>query len=465
MALYQRLEVKLTQKLSMTPQMQLSVKLLQKNAIELKTAIFAEVNQNPFLDVQEEFGEYDPVETYDEASDKPAEMLDLSSERLVDDLGTMVQKRDKSGFDGIKNLDNISDHEETLYNHLIWSIGASTQDTWLFDHASEAIGYLDENGFFSVQFDELKSILDIEEDELKRLLIFLHELDPIGIGCFTVQESLLVQIKVLASGYWAKKAIKLLSEAFELLDQPEQVQGFLDLTEEEVGYVYDVIRMADPKPARAYSFSPTEYIEPDVVVEKNSQEELVVRLSDGFLPPVLVNDAYYEKLEKQQMDNESKDFMKEKIKEAKWFVRSLEQRKQTILKVASAVITHQREYFNIGVAGLKPLTLNDVASVVGVHASTVSRVVSTKYMLTPNGIQEMKFFFQTGLAGVRGSEHSALSVQQKIRDLIRSEPAKKPFSDEAIVKLLKKEGVSIGRRTVAKYRAEMGIPSSTERRA
>jgi len=296
----------------------------------------------------------------------------------------------------------------------------------------------------------------------------VQSLDPPGVACFDLRESLLKQMEANEEPS-DSLAWRMLSEHWDafLKRKFSAIARELDVPLADLEPVVEQIKLLETRPGRKFDSHRTHYVEPDVVVRKVG-DEYVIQLNDDGLPRLRVSGAYRRMLQQLRADGkageEAHQFLREKMRSAMWLIKSLDQRQRTIYKVATSIIQQQRRFLDRGIEHLRPMVLRDVAEDIGMHESTVSRVVSNKYIHTPRGLLPMKFFFHSGIDRAYGEEISSLTVKRKIEGLIQDEPDRKPLSDSALAKVLKQQGINIARRTVAKYRDELGIPSSTERK-
>ncbi len=464
MAVTLRQEAKLTQQLVLTPQLQQAIKILQLSKLELQQRIKEELEMNPLLELDEP-GE--PLEEFEGVLDEELlrgedrrafEEMDWLSftENMVHDPGYVSSSEDEED-DYI--WEKFVKKERTLRDHLLEQLYTSNLSDKELKIGEKIIGNIDDDGFLRVP---LESFLEKEELDIgERVLMVIQGFDPPGVGARDLKETFLIQIKEKGLSETLKRAV---DSYFNLLMKGD-IRGIvrkLGLNGREGEFLKELQRL-DPKPGRNFSTTPDSFISPDVVV-KEIDGRLEVFLYDDDLPPLRVNRYYMGLLADKRLDKTTKSYIKEKLKSALWFVKMVEQRKRTILNVARSIVKFQERFFYEGVKALKPLTLKDVADDIGVHESTVSRVVSNKYMETPQGLYLMKFFFSTGVDSSSGEQVSSKVIKEMIRELIENEDRNRPLSDSEIQKILRERGINIARRTVAKYRDMLGIPSSHERR-
>lgn len=491
MAFNMRQELRMSQQLVMTPQLQQAIKLLQLSRLELQDLVRSELLENPLLDDSQEMGSTneEPV-TSVEMQDGLDNQRDSGEEaRQVADSGAKevkVEDASRDSFDWEAYLDNYSyapatgsgvrvenedmpsleataTRPETLAEHLMWQVRLSNMDAVEEDIAEYIVRSLSSAGYLrDVSVPQIArrsgySVLRIEQ-VLRKIQLF----DPISISARNLAEALWIQANhpdepiddPLVIGIICKHLKNLEKRAYPVVarDMGEPV--------EEVYEAAKVIMALEPRPARAYASEEPQYIVPDVYVQKIG-DEYVVTLNDDGLPKLRISGFYRGAM---GANREAKEYISERLRSAQWLIRSIQQRQRTILKVAKSILKFQREFFDKGVEHLRPLILKDVAEDIQMHESTVSRVTTNKYVHTPQGIFELKYFFNAGISRRNGDELASEAVKTKIKTLIEHEEARHPYSDQKLVELLKKDGIDIARRTVAKYREQLGLLSSSKRR-
>jgi len=485
--LKQSLNLKLSQNLVMTPQLQQAIRLLQLSRMELIDAIHSELEANPVLEeeLRPERSQLeaeaavlgnDPkqVQEHAAASDKVQELSDGKTANETDWDSYLEQLNSSSPMPGsgvrrnqdeLPNIEQTLSAQETLFDHLMWQLNVSN----LVDDdraiAFEIVGALDDRGFLRGErpVEDIAIRLEVSVDHVERVLGILQRYDPVGIATRSLQECLKVQIAHY--GYENKLAERMIDEFLPDLEK-RNFQAIAKKTEktiEEVGAALQIIQSLEPRPARNFGATDSIYITPDIYVNKVGEEYVIVQNEDGL--PMLRISKYYKSALQNGMNGEAKAYVQERLRSAEWLIRSIHQRKRTIYKVMESILKFQQDFFEKGVEHLKPLILRQVAEDIGMHESTISRVTSNKYVHTPRGIFELKYFFNSSIGRQTGDENIAsMSVKHKIKQIIDGENQKRPFSDQAIVDQLKKENIDIARRTVAKYRESMGIMSSSKRR-
>ena len=476
------IQQKMTQSLKMTPEMQLAVKLLQMNSMELKEQINEIVESNPMVEIDETKNNASeiPIDSITENTDtKLAQNLDKEKNNKEDfdiDWEKYISDTDNTEFNTSGSINVSEDDEETTYENFV----TKKEDLrdFLTKQLSEEnlnsteskigeylIGLIDRNGYLRYSEEQLAEQLKIDLHTIKKVCSLIKSMEPIGVGAYDLRECLLIQ--AIDEGYNNDAVTEIISNYLEELGQNKLVniskEAGYDL--EEIKAAVEVIRNFNPKPGAAYSSSDDEiYVIPEVFIEKVG-DIYIPRLNEQNIPTLRINNTYKEAiLHKEQIQKETYDFIKNKLDDAIAFLKFIDKRKETILNVSKAICEVQHDFFEYGILKLKPLTLQDVAGMAGVHESTVSRATSGKFAQTPRGLLELKFFF-SGAARTSGIEDiSTLSVKTRIGELIKGENQRKPLSDSTIVALLKKEGITLARRTVAKYREELNIPSSSARK-
>jgi len=470
MALEQKLTVKLSQKLVMTQSLQQAIKLLQMSRLELVEKIQDELLENPVLEESSEFGDDDAPG--DEKQDEPVDEFQETLENIdmeayfQDYLGDYQPQYQKGTYDFSDQppFENMVTKPETLHDHLEKQLGLLPLSPEAYSVGLAIIGNLDEDGYLTVDLDEICEMQDCPIEFTTEVWMAIREFDPLGVAARNLEECLEVQ---LAYSEWAGTDIEsLLLEHFDLLarQQYDEIMSILEVDREQLKAYLEIIKTFEPKPGRSFAPKAPQYIQPDVYIFK-VDDEYVIQLNDEGTPKLRVSPNYSRfSRHLKRGDKEVSNYIKDKFKSAMWLIKSLDQRNRTIFKVAESLVRHQREFFDYGVEYMKPLVLREIADDIGMHESTVSRVVNNKFVHTPRGVFELKYFFRSGITSSYGDDVSSLAVKEKIRRLTAEESPKKPYSDATLVKILSREGIHIARRTVAKYREELGIPSSSKRR-
>ncbi|MEJ2085491.1 MAG: RNA polymerase factor sigma-54 [Acidobacteriota bacterium] len=484
MALEQKLSLKLAQKLVMTPSLQQAIKLLQMTRMELQNVVSQELVENPVLEEGDETYEAEAAEdSTDQKEKEKTDSEELDHEESMNDIDLEAYFNDylegstgPSVFEAREAppLENTLTREPDLYDHLLWQLHLTELEPRQREIAELIIGNLDPEGFLVADLDEICQMGRQEgsgepytDDEVEQALKLVQSFDPPGIACGNLQESLLHQLDAQGEpeDSLTRRVIKECWELF-LKRQFQTIAKDFGVKLADLEPVVERIKSLELRPGRKFSSERTHYVEPDVYITKVSDKYVIV-LNDDGMPRLRISKAYRNMLRKMKANRQQGDarqFIKEKLRSALWLIKSLDQRQRTIYKVADSIVRHQQSFFERGIEYLRPMVLRDVADDIGMHESTVSRVVSNKYMHTPRGLYPMKFFFHSGIDREYGADISSLTVKRKIENLIREEDNKRPLSDSELTRVLQREGINIARRTVAKYRDELGIPSSTNRK-
>lgn len=465
----QRLNIDMRQGLVMTPQLQMAIKLLQMSGLDLQTYVETEMLENPFLKSDEaEEVENKPAEQNSQevdASDKitSGEMENESMDYDWDDMydsGRGASSQSVASDDDRMSWEQTATKDESLKEHLDAQVGLMTDDPVESFLLNYLIDEIDDAGYLRTTTEEVSQKLVVDIERVESALKLLQTMEPTGVGARDLSECLKLQLE--AEGKLSVAA-KTLLENLHLLAQ----QDFKKLTKlagterSEIEAACVLIKGLNPKPGLEYGGENAAAVIPDIMVSRDSQGNWTADLNAEAMPKVLVNRGY----DNVKAKGDDKSFVSEKKNRAQWLVKSLEQRARSIYKTANAILEMQSDFFDFGVESLKPMTLKEVADKIDVHESTVSRVTTGKYMQTPLGVFELKFFFSSAINTTGGNQTvAAESVKQMIKRLVSEEDKAKPLSDEKLVKMLKAEGVDVARRTVAKYREALGIGSSSERR-
>jgi RNA polymerase sigma-54 factor len=473
MAISQKLHTKLVQKLILTPSLQQAIKLLPMSTLELKDLLNNEMVENPMLEEQPlEEQQAAETQTTEEkpAEDKPevqrgdnwddADYQYFFGEYLDDGY----RPRTPSEVKELPPIENTLSSTSSLSDHLSWQLSLQTDDPLTREIGEAVIGNLDDDGYLVASIDEMAAMGPWPVEDVERVLKMVQGFDPIGVAARDLQESLLLQLRHL--GLENTPAEKIVTEHLRALQnhQIPEISRKLGLSIDDLKEHIEVIRHLDPKPGSRFNPSQSQYVTPDVYVEK-IDDEYVVWLNEDGLPQMRISPTYRRLLEKgTEHGEETRAYVRDKFNAARWLIKSVQQRQNTIYKVARSIVNFQREFLDHGIEHLRPLVLRDVANDIGMHESTVSRVVTNKYMHTPQGVFEMKFFFHSGISSSYGESVSSVTIKQRIKKIIESEDQRKPLSDSKIVSILQREGLVLARRTIAKYREELKIPTSNQRK-
>ncbi len=507
MALEQKLNLKLSQRLVMTPSLQQAIKLLQLSRLELGDTLAEEILENPLLDVDapsdeaevsekevgpetgESLGELAPAVEADPGmvsgdieeapKDDPTEAyaeIDVEaffSDYLADSRpeGPSMAMRDPEIG---SSLENTLSESQGLFEHLEWQIHLMDCPVDLLFVCDFILGNLDEDGFLRASDEEIILATGAEPGKVAEALEVIQSLDPSGVGTRSLQECFLIQLVRLQTEMEEDdlESRDLLARAQFLIEtywddflhqRWPKVATALECEVVEIRPILEVIHRLETRPGRGFQHTRNTFIEPDVTLKKINGD-YVITLNDDGLPKLKLNHSYSRMLAGSGLDPKVNTYLKDKMRSALWLMKSIDQRQRTIFKVAESIVSFQEAFLDDGIEHLKPMVLRQVAEDIGMHESTISRVVSNKYMDTPRGLFPMKFFFHSGVDSAKGGAVSSLVVKEKIKRMIENEEENKPLSDSKIMKTLQREGVRLARRTVAKYREELGIPSSDKRK-
>jgi len=473
MALEQKLSIRMSQRLVMTPSLQQAIKLLQMSKLELVEEVQQELLENPTL--EESQSESSTAEQPEAAEKESAEdgaaddaFSEIDYESYFQDVESEYSPRGGREIPAdLPTFENTLAEQLKLTDHMTWQLDMNVSDERMKEIGRAVIGNLDNDGYLKATIEELQAIGGYGEEEVTQALRLIQDFDPVGVGATDLTECRCLQLKHLGEDGTAAENIvrfhmdKLQNRRFK------ELAGILGLEMDDLEAEIEIIRGLDPRPGQKYNSERSMYIVPDVYIVKIDDEYQVLLNEDG-LPRLRISPTYRRMVARgasKDTPSDAKDYVRNKLRAAFRLIKSLEERQRTIFKVATSIVKFQRGFLDHGVERMKPLVLRDVAEDIGMHESTVSRVVNQKYMHTHRGVFEMRFFFHSGISSNRGGAAvSSLTVKQKIRKIIESEDQAKPLSDSAIVKTLKAEGLQIARRTVAKYREELKIPSSSQRR-
>ncbi len=477
MALQNRLELKLSQKLVLTPQLQMAIKLLQMPQLELSQTLTMELTENPFLEESVENISVDELSSEEKESleqrdddrddsELPLEGLasfttdDYFDERRSDgrDLGYFTP-----GTITQPSFEYFLSTAPDLYDHLIVQLRHCRDEDDVRRVAELIIGNIDEKGYLMVSIDELQQTSQATPEIVQEALMLVQRFDPPGIAARDLRECLLLQLRPLnLSGTLVDT---LILNHLELIGKKkyQQVAKTCNVLLEEVMAAVRIIEGLNPKPARNFSADATNYITPDVYIFKTEEGYQIV-LNDEGMPKLRINSYYLRLLQQKNLvPKEERHFLEEKLRAAKDLIKSLDHRNKTIYRVTECILNYQNDFFEAGVSQLRPLNLKDIATELNLHESTVSRVTSTKYLACPRGIYGFKYFFSNAIPSEAG-ELSSTSVKDMIRKIILEEIATNPLSDMKIVDIFKSQNITIARRTIAKYREELKIPPQSQRR-
>lgn len=424
--------------------------------------------ENPFLEdvITQEDGETDVSEgefSQEAEEETPPNELDIDWEAYLQDSGSDPSFPIDTNKE-TPSLEATLRNETSLTEYLLWQLSLSARTDLDKQIGMYLIGNLDDDGYLQCPVEEVATACEVTPDQVEEVLCIVQSFDPAGIGARDLRECLLIQLRHL--GMADSFAGTIIRQDLSQIDERNfrKLAKDLDVSLEEVVAAVKLIRELDPKPGSRYNAQRVEYIIPDVVVAKMG-DDYQVMLNDDGIPRLRINTLYQNILRRgESIQSDTKEYLEEKFRSAVWLMKSIEQRRQTLLKVAKSLCKFQREFLDQGLPYLKPLVLKDVAEDIGMHESTVSRVTTNKYIHTPQGVFELKFFFHSGLDSVAGEAMSSVSVKEIIRKAVLAEDARNPLTDQQLVMLLKQKGVKIARRTIAKYRQELRIPPASQRK-
>jgi RNA polymerase sigma-54 factor len=463
------LTIEQSQKLTMTPELIQAIQILQFNSQELETFVQDELMQNPVLEYdstaeERREQEVSKSESMDkkEAEEADFDLREKVKEAEYDDISYRQWEHRKENDE--PTFEQFVSKEETLEDYLLLQLTFSKlkgNDIKIGRYMVESI---DENGYLTVELSQVAKTFKVSEAHVEKILDVIQTFEPAGVGARTLEECLIIQ---LASKGLLEDSVEyiILHHLADIGDNKlGKVSKETGLTVAQVQMITDLIRTLEPKPGRRFSSGESvKYVVPDVIVEKVDGEYQIVT-NETTIPRLMVSSYYMSLAKRATEDAELSKYLNEKYNSALWLIKSIEQRRQTIYNVVAAVVEHQKEFLDKGPKYLKTLTLKQVAEALNIHESTVSRSINGKYMQTPRGVFEIKYFFSSGVTGGSGEGMSSNSIKTFIKEIVESEDPKKPYSDQEMVEILSRKGIEISRRTVAKYREGMNILSSSKRR-
>ncbi|WP_432201730.1 RNA polymerase factor sigma-54 [Erythrobacter sp. W53] len=495
MALGPRLDLRQSQSLVMTPQLQQAIRLLAASNLEIEAHISEALDNNPLLEIGEirqERGDAPdgdaPEPVAPEEREADALMRDGAAQGETPlDIGATALDPERAPGDGpasgsgeggdwgeaasagavssadLPDLENRSDEGPTLAQHLTEQLGAEAYSQKEAIIAARIIGDLDEAGYYVGNLTSLARELGIADYEAEDALLLVQSLDPTGVGARSLSECIMLQAKEADR---LDPCMERLIDNLELVAKGEiaRLKRMCQVDDEDFADMLAELRSYDPKPGHAFGGSVEAAIVPDVLITPSAKNGWDIRINEDSLPRLIVNRSYYLELKDGAQDKESQAWLKEHLTDANWLIKALDQRQKTILKVAGEVVKRQEGFFKEGVTAMKPLILRDVADAIEMHESTVSRVTNSKYLSCPRGTFELKYFFSSGVAAADGEGASSEAIKARIKALIDAEDVKQILSDQKLVDILKEEGFDLARRTVAKYREAIGLGSSAQRR-
>lgn len=482
------LQLKMGQQLTMTPQLQQAIRLLQLSTLDLQQEIQQILESNPMLELEEEH-EQDLAEKSssdtdsapeDQHQDNPELDEQWSKQELPEDLpvdsewedtyqsNAGVSSNNTNQHDGDFDFDGRHATTEDLQDHLHWQLNLTPMSELDRSIAMMFIDGVDDDGYLHTSVEDVLESLantEVDADEVLAVLHRLQQFDPAGVFAYDLRECLLIQLKQLPEDTpWLAETKEIISHYIEMLGSKDyaNLMRRTRLKESELQEVLRLIKELNPKPGCSISQEHAEYVIPDVIV-RNIRDEWRVELNPDISPQLRVNDDYVALIKRNDNSTEN-TFLRDNLQEARWFIKSLQSRNETLFKVATKIVEYQLDFFEKGDEAMKPLVLSDIASAVDMHESTISRVTTQKYMHTPRGIFELKYFFSSHVNTDEGGECSSTAIRAMIKKLIAEENTRKPLSDNKIATMLADKGIQVARRTIAKYREAMSIPPSNERK-
>jgi RNA polymerase sigma-54 factor len=449
----------------LAPQLQQSLQILQAPTLELKNIVQQELQTNPVLEEDASLHETEDRSSDEADFQEEFEKLAKLDEEWRDYMAQNVSYSARSQEDEERRqffLDSLA-NQETLQQHLLDQLNTADIDAKKRKAAELLIGNIDDVGFLSAPLDEIANLSGASIEDLQEALELVQTFHPVGVGARDLKDCLLIQLRRL--GKAQSLEYQIVNQYLDDLGRKRypDIARRLGVTVDQVQKAANFIATLDPKPGQIFSPEPNSYVLPDVMVEKVG-DEYVVSLTGDQIPHLRINKTYRDLMTQSRNGGEVRDYIREKIRSGKFLIKSIHQRQQTILNIAIEIVKRQRDFLDSGTAFLKPMTMVQIADAVGVHETTVSRAISGKYIATPQGVVEMKFFFTPGYQTNDGVALSNTSVKETIADLVRNEDSRMPLSDKEIVEILSERGIPIARRTVAKYRAELNILPSNLRK-
>jgi RNA polymerase sigma-54 factor len=480
MAIEMRQQMKLSQQLVMTPQLQQAIKLLQLSRIELQDVVRQELEENPVLDEApeiEENREAEQLELLEKEAVPAAEtgefkevqagedtMAEMDWDNYIEGYNFSAGEQYRDDDDDRSSYENILTKKGTRSDHLMWQLNMTRLTELEIRVGEEIIGNIDEDGYFRASLADIVTVVQVDEPFVETVLTKIQEFDPVGVAARDLRESLLIQVRHLGMAGSLVEAI-LLKHLKDLeLRRYKPIARAEGVDVDDILMAAKIIAGLDPKPGRILSQEDVQYISADIFVYKLGEDYVVVLNEDG-LPNLRINPEYVgEGKSRSSLDSKTEEYISDKMRSAVWLIKSIQQRQRTIYKVAKSLVKFQRDFLDRGIEYLKPLVLRDIAEDIGMHESTISRVTTNKYMQTPQGLFELKYFFNSGISVTGGECIASESVKSKIKEIVDNEDPRKPHSDQRLAELLAKENIEIARRTVTKYREMLRIGSSSERK-
>ena len=475
MAIELRQQLKLAQQLVMTPQLQMAIKLLQLSRVELLDTIQQELVENPTLEESQDTVTEDVPEESMELVQKEANPTDevRIEEKIRDDIDwqNYIDEYNSTGHTKFEfeersapQYETFIAQKESLSDHLLWQLMMTLPSKIEERIGSTIIGNLSQDGYLTLSLDEIAESAECDVEQVQNVLSLMQTFDPIGVCARDLSECLNLQAKYFNLNN--PIVTHIINRHLSHLENKnyKAIAKALKISIQDVVSAVNMIKQLEPRPGLQFAPEEPRYIIPDIYVYK-LENEYVIMLNDDGMPKLRVSNLYKKALANgQEIKGATKDYLNDKLRSAAWLIRSIHQRQKTIYKVMESIVEFQREFFDKGIAHLKPMVLRDVAQDISMHESTISRVTTNKYAYTPQGIFELKYFFNSSINRIHGEAIASASVQEKIRQLIESENPKKPYSDSKIAEILSDMNINIARRTVAKYREMMRVLPSNKRK-
>ena len=477
MALELRLQQKLTQQLIMTPQLQMAIKLLQLSRLELVDAIRQELDENPTLEEVVDISPEEHPEQVETTIEEVPETKEITiEEKIKDDVdwSNYIDEYNSPGRISYESenkdaprFESFIAHKKSLGEHLLWQVMMCFTDEKEKKIATLVVGSINADGYLDIPFDELVRMCNASNEEVESVLTIIQQtFDPVGVAARDLKECLSIQARHLKLDNTL--VFDIIQNHLNNLENKnyKAICRALKVSLENVIAAVNIIKGLEPRPGRQFSDEAPQYIVPDIYVYE-FEDDFVIVLNDDGMPKLRVNSFYKSAINNKQDDkisDNAKEYIQDKMRSAAWLIRSIHQRQKTIYKVMESILKHQREFFKKGIAYLRPMVLRDVAQDIEMHESTISRVTTNKYAYTPQGIFELKYFFNSSISRVHGGAIASVSVQDKIKQIVESEDPQKPYSDDKIAEILEKSNINIARRTVAKYREMLKILPSHKRK-
>ncbi len=473
----QSLDLKIGQHLTITPQLQQAIRLLQLSSVELEQEVRELLEKNPLLEEATDTGDAGDAQTADSPAEEPpdretgadAEELDMEADADWTDsyeLGSGTGKGEDDHYD----LEARNSQPTSLREYLLWQLQMTPLSERDKTIAVALIDAIDDDGYLTATTDDIMAALadpDVGPEEIEAVLHQIQNFDPLGVGARHLGECLDLQLRRLDSGIAIRDVARQLTtpEYLKLLGQRDfkELKRLTRLTNEQLSQALALLKTLNPRPGSRISNTPDLYVTPEVIVKKR-RGIWRAELNMDAVPKLRIN-RHYENLMQRGRASTQDRFLQEHLQEARWFLKSLRSRNETLLKVARVIVDRQRAFLDHGPEAMKPLVLHDIASEVSMHESTISRVTTNKHMMTPRGIFELKYFFSSHVSTADGGTCSATAIRSLIRKIIEKEPPDKPISDNKIAEVLEEQGINVARRTIAKYREALNIPPSSQRKS